>query len=286
MSQPSIRSPSIEGAERRLRAGSRSYRSRANIRPVRGSGGTSGALVGCALVCASAGVSLCVAKPARAQTCPVPDDASPALSSIDGSRRLAFVRSALDEAGRSSNRWGSFWRATFQTAAVTQFAIAHAVEDRADRIDLVAGGVKASVGFVFALVFRLPAERHHDEWADRPWEQGEDTCARLAAAEAALEKDAKFERRARSPGMHALGLSFNFAVSVATYLLHHRLWSTSAAFVSGGLVGEARVFTTPTVATDALGAYRAGKLTETKVSLTPTVVPTPGGAQLGLLLTF
>lgn len=86
--------------------------------------------------------------------------------------------------------------------------------------------------------------------------------------------------------MHVLGLSFNIGVGVFTYLTHHRLWSTASAMVVGGAVGEARVFTTPTVATESLAVYRTGALEPRKVSFTPLVLPRPGGAEAGFLLEF
>lgn len=222
---------------------------------------------------------------ARAQSCPVPEGASPALASVEPSRRLSFVTGALETAGAKSDRWGGFWRVAFQTSAAVHFSLAHLADNDATRVDLIAGGVKSTAGFLFAAVLRLPAERHYDAWADRPWEEG-DVCTRLAAAEAALEKDAKFEQRARSIGMHALGISFNIGVGVAAYLVHRRLWSVVTATLVGGAVGETRIFTTPTVATEALADYRGGKLGSAKVAVTPIFLPQPGGGEFALALTF
>lgn len=233
---------------------------------------------------AAIGLLTALSLPAHAESCPVPEGASPALSSVEPSRRLSFVKGALDEAGEKSARWGAFWRVTFEVSAIAQFAMARGTRNDANRIDLVAGAAKSSVGFLFATLFRLPAERHAYV-VDPPWEEG-NVCKRLAAAESALELDAKFEQRARSVGMHALGISFNLAVGVATYLLHHRAWSTISATLIGGAVGEARVFTTPTVATDALVDYRAGRLSKDKVAITPIIVPQPGGGHFGLAVTF
>jgi hypothetical protein len=221
---------------------------------------------------------------AGAATCPAPADA-PNLASVDAERRLAFVESALDRAEAQSAKWGGFWRATFQTTAAVQFSLAHVAKRDADRIDLIAGGIKSSTGLVFAWVFRLPAEKHEGPWAERPWREGA-LCDRLASAEEALERDAKFEKRGRSIGMQALGLGFNVAVGVTTYLMHKRLWSVLLGMVTGGIVGEIRVFTQPTVASDAIASYKTGVAAKTAWSVLPTVMPHPGGGELGVALTF
>lgn len=232
------------------------------------------------------GVLAAATSPAQAEdSCPVPEGASPALASVEPARRLSYVTGALTEAGEKSDSWGRFWRVTFQAGAVVQFAMAGVAKRDADRIDLLAGGAKSLVGAVFAYVARLPAERHHPAWADHPWEKG-DLCTRLAQAELALEKDAKFEQRARGIGMHALGLTFNIGVGVAAYLMHHRLSTVASSVVIGGIIGETRIFTTPTVATAALTDYRAAKLDSSKVAFTPLLLPQPGGGHLLLSWTF
>lgn len=229
-------------------------------------------------------IALAIPASASADTCPAPADA-PALSSVDAERRLAFVERALDRAAAQSSQWGHFWRATFQTTAVVQLTLAHVAKRDADRIDLAAGGLKSTTGFLFALIFRLPAERHDGPWAARPWKEGS-LCARLSAGEEALEHDAKLERRGRSLGMQALGLGFNLAVGVTTFLMHKRLWSAALGVVTGGIVGEIRIFTQPTVANDALTTYKTGVVPSAPVSLAPVVVPLPGGASFGVAASF
>ena len=227
--------------------------------------------------------AIAISKNGKATTCPVPEGAA-GLSSIDGERRLSYLEGALSRAGEQSAKWGGFWRAAFATSAAVQFSLAIRAHKEADRIDLIANGIKGSTAFLFALVFRLPAERHDAPWGDRPWTEGP-LCARVASAEAALANDAKFEKRGRSIGMQALGLGFNIAVGVTQFILHRRLWSVALTTVSGAIVGETRVFTQPTVATDSYESYLAGKL-ETKIAITPIVVPIAGGAEMGLAMTF
>lgn len=230
--------------------------------------------------------AIAFSKNSPATECPVPEGGSETLRSVDAERRLTHVEGALSRAGEQSAKWGGFWRAAFATAAAVQFSLSLRANDRDDRIDLVAGGIKASTGFVFALVFRLPAERHEGPWGDRPWEEQGPLCARLASAEAALAKDAKFEKRGRSIGMHALGFGFNLAVGVVQYVMHKRLWSVGLTTLGGTIVGETRIFTQPTVATEAYDAYLAGTLPTPKVSIAPMVLPIRGGVEMGLAITF
>ena len=236
------------------------------------------------LAIALAAIPVSVTHASGASTCPAPEFA-PAVASIEAEQRLAVVTRALERAEDQSVRWGGTWRATFQTTAALQFGLSLAAKTDADRIDLVAGGIKSSVGLVFAFVFRLPAERHSGPYADRPWTEGP-LCARLAAAEEALERDARFEKRGRSIGMQALGLGFNVAVGVTAFLMHKRLWSVLLATATGTFVGELRVLTQPTVASEALDAYQTGLTAPPKVAVVPLIVPHPGGAELGVALTF
>jgi hypothetical protein len=221
---------------------------------------------------------------AAATTCPAPEGGAAGLTAVEGERRLAYLEGALARASDQSVKWGGFWRVAFQTSAAVQFSLALTAKKDADRIDLTANGIKASVAFLFAAVFRLPAEKHDGPWAEQPWTEGP-ICARVAAAEEALAKDAKFEKRGRSLGMHALGFGFNVAVGVTQFLLHRRLWSVALTTVSGAIVGETRIFTQPTVATESYESYLAGQL-ETKVSIVPLITPTPGGMQMGVAVTF
>lgn len=223
---------------------------------------------------------------ARATECPAPEGGSESLRTMEAERRLTYVEGALSHTSEHSAKWGGFWRAAFATAAAVQFSLSLRANDRDDRVDLVAGGIKASTGFLFALVFRLPGERHEGPWGDRPWEHEGALCARLASAESALARDAKFEKRGRSIGMHALGFGFNIAVGIVQYVLHKRLWSVGLTTLGGTIVGETRIFTQPTVATEAYDDYLAGKLATAKVSIAPTIVPIAGGAEMGLAVTF
>lgn len=226
--------------------------------------------------------------PASAASCPSPEGA-PAVASIDGERRLAFLETSLDRATTQSVKWGGFWRASFQTVAVAQFTLGHLAKREADRIDLIAGGIKASTGFLFATAIRLPAESYDRAWGPRVWEEGP-LCVRVAAAEAALMKQESYERRGRSFSMHALGLGFNVAVGVIQYVMHRRLWSVALAMISGGIVGEIRIFTQPTDSTRAMDAYRAGAFgasaPSAPVAVMPLIVPHPGGGELGVAVAF
>jgi hypothetical protein len=225
------------------------------------------------------------AAPAWASRCPAPEGGSQALADVDAARRLTYVTSALDRASDQALKWGGGWRATFQLSAAVQFGLAFRATRYADRVDLTANGIKATTAFLFSTVFRLPAERHNEPWSTtRPWDEGP-LCARLAAAESALANDAKFERRGRGLGMQALGLGFNLAVGVTTYLMHRRLWSVALTSVTGSLVGQLRIYSQPTVAMDAEEAYLAGRF-DRSLAIAPFVVPTPGGAEAGVSITF
>lgn len=210
--------------------------------------------------------------------CPVPDGAGAALAQQSDEVRQAKVEQALLEAGQDASTWAWAWRASFLTTGSFQAGLLPAARNDADRIDLRLGMGKSLVAFAFALVTRLPAEKHHDSFSTP--EPGPRSCAALAEAETRLRDDAIGEQRGRHWVMHALSIAFNVGVGVVAWRLHGRVGSALLGVVSGSVVGEVRIFTTPRTAERAWAAYLEGKGTTAWIS--PWIAPLPDGALLGL----
>jgi hypothetical protein len=218
-----------------------------------------------------------------ALVCPAPEGASESLARVDGRRRIAYLDAALTEASIDASNWGRFWRATFQTTAVAGFVVAPFFDKKADRVDSYASGAKSTVGWLFASIFTLPAERHRDREPPK-----EASCDTIASLERTLAADGEGERKGRGIGMHVLGGVFNVAVGVTVGLIHHRWWTAISGMAIGGAVGELRIFTQPTTATDAYARYVSGELATSapKPTLSAAIVPLPGGAAASFDWTF
>jgi hypothetical protein len=215
------------------------------------------------------------------ESCPAIEGGSPRLSQIEVGKRVAFLDASLRKASDDAARWGWFWRAAFQTTAVVGWSLAPFMDDKANKYDSYASGLKSTVGFVFGSIFALPAERHRDR------EEPTVSCASVAELEATLVRDAEGEAKGRSVGMHVLGGVFNVAVGVGVGLIHHR-WSTALGGIAiGGFVGSVRIFTQPTTAIDALAVYRSGELVpQQKPVVTGSIEPIPGGVALSASWTW
>lgn len=218
---------------------------------------------------------------ARAETCAVPEGASPALAQVDVARRTSFLETASHAASEDAARWGWFWRASFQTSAIASFGLTRVFTKDADKIDALSSALKSSVAFAFSMIFILPAEMHRfDPQPDAP------SCARVAFLETRLAEDAAGEAKGKSIVIHLLGGVFNVAAGITTGIVSKR-WSTAIlGMVTGNIVGELRIYTQPMTATNALEAYRAGRLESSTTQISAGVIPVPGGAVGAFGFTF
>jgi hypothetical protein len=211
--------------------------------------------------------------------CPLPDGAGAALAQQSDEVRQAKVEQALFRAGADATTWAWAWRASFLTTGSLQAGLLPAARNDADRVDLRLGMGKSLVAFAFAMVTRLPAEKHHDPFLTAA-EPGPRSCATLAELETRLRDDAVGEQRGRHWIMHALSVAFNVGVGVVAWRLHGRIGSALLGTISGSVVGEIRIFTTPRTAERAWSAYLRGDATEARVA--PWVAALPDGALVGI----
>jgi len=210
--------------------------------------------------------------------CPVPEGADPALAQQSDEVRQAKVEQALATAGRDTTTWAWAWRASFLFTGTVQAGLLPGARSEADRIDLQLGMGKSVVAFGFALVTRLPAEKHHDTFTPAGPEPR--SCAKLAELELRLRDDAIGERKGRHWFMHALSIAFNVGVGAVAWKLHGRVGSALFGVISGSAVGELRLFTQPLTANRAWDAYLHGE-SVTARRVTPWITVVPSGAMLG-----
>ncbi|MBL8720560.1 MAG: hypothetical protein JNL79_31535 [Myxococcales bacterium] len=211
--------------------------------------------------------------------CPVPEGADPALAQQSDEVRQAKVEQALVAAGRDTTTWAWAWRASFLFTGTVQAGLLPGARSEADRIDLQLGMGKSVVAFGFALVTRLPAEKHHDTFSPTPSPEPR-SCAKLAELELRLRDDAIGERKGRHWFMHALSIAFNVGVGAVAWKLHGRVGSALFGVISGSAVGELRLFTQPLTANRAWDAYLHGE-SVTARRVTPWITVVPSGAMLG-----
>jgi len=210
--------------------------------------------------------------------CPVPEGAGPGLAQQSDEVRQAKVEQALVDAGRDATTWAWAWRASFLFTGTVQAGLLPGARSEADRIDLRLGMGKSVVAYAFALVTRLPAEKHHDTFT--PAQPAPRSCAKLAELELRLRDDAAGERRGRHWFMHALSIAFNVGVGAVAWKLHGRVGSALLGVISGSVVGELRLFTQPLTADRAWNAYLGGE-SATARRVTPWITVVPSGAMVG-----
>jgi hypothetical protein len=198
-----------------------------------------------------------VSSAARAATyCPLPEGGSSELGRIDGFRRLEFIDERMYHAEHVARLWSYSWGTGIALAGVGSLIPVPYVAEQ-NRVDWYSGAVSAAVG-VAAFVFDPPAALSqgpplHERIAQAL--PGPDVCALLADAETRLVRTARDEQTQRAWYAHLGNVLFNAGVGLFLGIGYHH-WSSGAInAISGVVVGEGILFTSPTTATHARDDY-------------------------------
>lgn len=212
--------------------------------------------------------SLVHATPARAGNtvhCPSIDGAAPSLVSIDGRRRLAFVRDTLQHQAVLVRRWSVGWSLAGFGLAAGNFVLAGLASKADDRVDPIVGGATALV--IPAAIILRPLRVMDDARAVdaemaglEPRAEQEAVCRVLARGEMLLALSAEDEAENAGPLAHAFAVAGNAAVALFLGLGFDH-WPGALWNGGGGLViSEFEIWTQPTGAVPALAQYRRGDL--------------------------
>ncbi len=208
-----------------------------------------------------------------APPCPVDDTvAGTVAQGRDLGERLAFLQGRLALGAKRARMWSAAWGTAYGALAVTLLAVTPAV-DRGTRVDLYVGAASASVGVLTRAVLVPRVVREHRRVVRRS-DRG---CAAVRAAEQALVRSAKAERRGRSLLVHASALLYNVGVGLVLGLGFDRPVSAARQASIGAIIGQIMLVTQPMVSARTLEEYRRGAL---GAWFTPLVLPRGVGVGL------
>jgi hypothetical protein len=219
-------------------------------------------------------LGLCAAN-ARAQSCPVPAGADPALGALDARERAQFIARELGAQARYAALWQTTWFVARTAILASEVGLAMVSPDPDDRLDARVTSVFAALPPVGMLLFGLRVVRdgplflrldHLDTDASR--------CAWIARGEQLLARDAKNEDEQRGWLQHALQIGG----STALFLVLGLGWGHWRNAILNGLagiaLGEAQILTQPTGLVGAWERYRRGDVSDgTRRSISLRIAP-------------
>lgn len=220
---------------------------------------------------------------AHATACRPTIASSPALAEIDAERRIAFLSQRLDAAARASRIWTGSWLAVYGVLTVGSFAIVPLVPREA-RVDYYFSGATSAIGLLSLGLSPLKSI------GDARWLRGrsrDNPCALVADGERLLVRDAASEADGRKLLLHLGNIALNFGSLMVLGFVFHRWEAAALQGVAGTLIGELMIMTTPTQATIALEAYRAGRLSGApsrwpiSLAAAPMILQQGGGIAIG-----
>ena len=218
-----------------------------------------------------------VAAPCRAAPCPVdPAIGGDGATSLDVDDRLAFIESSLRTGARRSTAWAASWGTAYGLSMTTLLIVAPFVDSGTKR-DVYVGAFSSGIGFLFRLTVH-PRVIREDRWVRRLVRERGRTCETLNAAERALARSSKGERRGRSLLLHLGAVVYNVGVGLVLGLALKRPLSGIRQATVGGTVGQIMIVTQPVSSVRAHERYRLGAVP--RLSFSPLVLP--GGAGLTL----
>lgn len=160
--------------------------------------------------------------------------------------RLHWLESRLDEGRESATHWWTAWTFAFGVALAGQAVGSATIHDAAFESSLRVGALKTALGFISMVVQPLPLNFGSKSRRARPPQTEAELEARMLDAEARMHRAARSERRGRQWWVHAAGLAVNLGGTAWLWFHDHQPQLALTGFVTGGLVGEARIFTQPT----------------------------------------
>jgi hypothetical protein len=218
---------------------------------------------------------------ARAQGCPAPAEATPALAARTDAERLAFLRTRLQADADASRTWRLAWGATYALATLAQLPVASVVSD-SDRPDWLWGALSTGVGVAFTLLGTPDVLDDGPAFALRSAAEGPVDCGLLAEGERLMLKDAANEADGVRWYWHAANVVFNAGVGLVLGLAYGHWLSGLVNFLVGAALGEGTLFTQPVALAGAWQQYLGGGLAAARAP--PVLRLAPG--QLGLALSF
>jgi len=225
-------------------------------------------------------LGLAVPQLARAAACPVDPSvgrAAPGLAAYDEDTRIRFIATRLAGGARKARAWAIGWGVAYGVASITLFAVTPAVSSGV-RTDMYVGGTSAAFGALTRAIM-IPRVIRESRRLQRRLASGRTDCATVHAAEAALVRSAKSDRRGRGLVVRLGAIVYNVGVGLVLGLAFDRPVSGARQAAVGATVGQIMIVTQPFDAAKALDRYRDGRLVGTS-SVGPLVLPGGGGFAL------
>jgi hypothetical protein len=186
-----------------------------------------------------------IAGPARAERCPSPVGAAPALADVPPRARLEWIDLHLSKTAHRARVWTWGWGVGI-VAATGANLIPLAFVPRDERVDWYTGAATTIVGIVPLVIAPLDVVKDARELhAALPGADG-DVCRLLADAEARLARDAENQRDGQRWWLHAGNVALNSGVGLFLGLGFHHWGAGAFNAAFGSLVGEAIILTQPT----------------------------------------
>lgn len=181
-----------------------------------------------------------------------------ALHGIDAETRLRFLGGRLNAASRASKIWTGSWIGVYSALTIGSAALIPLVKHE-QRVDYYFSAGTSAVGLISLGLAPLRAIADA-RWFNKHAPQ-ESVCAAVADAERLLARDAASEAECQKPLIHIGNIALNFGSLLVMGFVFNRWGPAALQGLAGTLIGEIMIVSTPTVATNALAAYRRGDLT-------------------------
>lgn len=212
------------------------------------------------------------------------DSRWPRADGPDATARLHALARLFSAESARATAWTAGWGLGYAALTVGQLLAVPALSPE-DRPDWYLGAASSAVGVAFVLVDPLEVRDAAPDFARRASAASpEAACALLVEAEGLLARSAEHEVTGRRWYVHAANVAFNVAVGLVIGL-GFKHWGSAALSAGLGIaMGEATIFTSPSLLASAWADYQGGRLAAegaaVAVHLAPQLVPGGGGLLL------
>lgn len=230
---------------------------------------------------------LVVSLSAHAVDCPAPkDSAVGSLAHQSAEARLKFMAQRFQSESDAAKRWTGGWGGGYAVGTLVQLALI-GVFPKEEQPDWYWGALSCAVGVAFSVLGPLEVLDAGPIFAQRAAANDatdeQKTCELVAEGERMLREGSEAEKFSRAWFLHAGNVLFNAGIGLVLGLGYGRWTSAAINTISGAIIGELTIFTSPNQLAAGWDEYLMAPSAKSSVSI--QLVPT-GGPGLGVVVRF